>query len=333
MTLSRRRFLKGTGAGVAIGAALTAERRASAKASTDKIPTRVLGKTGARVSILVMGGGSRFLMYKEEDKALEALNKAFDMGITYMDTAYGYGNGLSEERVGKVMKERRKGIFLATKINKRKADEAMTIIEGSLKRLQTDHLDLIHIHDLKGPDDLAAVEAKDGVLALLHKLRDQKVTRFIGVTSHTDPTVLKTALERHDFDVTQMALNAALVGMKSGEKGMVPNPDMQTSFETVALPVARAKKMGIIAMKIFGQEALVGAAPAEKLLYYSLSLPVTAAVVGMPKPEHIEENVALAKAFKPLPKAEMRTLAKDISAKYKLALDTTLHHHHDHYHA
>ena len=147
----------------------------------------MLGKTGVRVSILAMGGGSRFLMYKEEDKALEALNRAFDLGITYMDTAFGYGNGLSEERVGKVMKDRRKGIFLATKVNKRKGDEAMAIIEGSLKRLQTDHVDLIHIHDLKGADDLAAIEAKDGVLAVLRKLRDQKVARFIGITSHTDP--------------------------------------------------------------------------------------------------------------------------------------------------
>jgi predicted aldo/keto reductase-like oxidoreductase len=328
MSLSRRRFLSGTGVGVAaVGAAL----RAEGKPAATKLPTRVLGKTGVRVSILAMGGGSRFLMYKDEDKALEALNRAFDLGITYMDTAYGYGNGQSEERVGKVMKDRRKGIFLATKINKRNGDEAMKILEGSLKRLQTDHLDLIHIHDLKGEDDLAAAEAKDGVLAVLRKLRDQKVTRFIGVTSHTDPQVLKTALERHDFDCTQMALNAALVGMKSGAKGMVPNPDMKWSFETVALPVAQAKKMGIIAMKIFGQEALVGAAPAEKLLYYSLSLPVTTAVVGMPRPEHIDENVKLVQAYKALPRTEMRSLSKELSEKYKLALDRQLHHHHDLY--
>jgi predicted aldo/keto reductase-like oxidoreductase len=313
---------------VAVGAAWRAE---AGEPPTGRLPTRVLGKTGARVSILAMGGGSRFLMYRDEDKALEALTRAFDLGITYMDTAYGYGNGQSEERVGKIMKDRRKGLFLATKINKRKGDEAMKILEGSLQRLQTDHVDLIHIHDLKGADDLEAAEAKDGVLAVLHKLRDQKVTRFIGVTSHTDPEVLKTALERHDFDCTQMALNAALVGMKSGPKGMVPNNEMKPSFESVALPVAQSKKMGIIAMKIFGQEALVGAAPSEKLLYYSLSLPVTAAVVGMPKLEHIEENVRLARGFKPLRRAEMRALAKDLSAKYKMALDHQLHRHHDHY--
>jgi hypothetical protein len=269
-----------------------------------------------------MGGGSRFLMYQDEDKALEALNRAFDLGITYMDTAYGYGNGHSEERVGKVMKTRRKGIFLATKINARKGDEAQRILEGSMKRLQTDQVDLIHVHSLTDENDLGAVEAPDGVLKVLLKLRDQKVTRFIGITSHTDPVVLKTALERHDFDCTQMALNAARVGMKNGNGSMVPNPDLKTSFEDIALPVARRKNMGVIAMKVFAQEALVGQAPPEKLLYYSLSLPgVTLAVAGMPKFEFIDQNVALAKAFHPLPPAEMQQLSADLAARNKAALD------------
>ena len=107
---------------------------------------------------------------------------------------------------------------------------------------------------------------------------------------------------------------------------------MKTSFETVALPVARAKKMGIIAMKIFGQEALVGAAPPDKLLYYSLSLPVATAVVGMPQLEqHRGRTSSWPGPSSPCPAAEMRALAKELSAKYKLALDTQLHHHHDHY--
>jgi len=311
MTMSRRAFLE--------TAALTG---VAARAAADAMPTRLLGLTFARFSILAMGGGSRFLMYKDEDKALEALNRAFDLGITYMDTAYRYGNGLSEERVGKVMKTRRKGIFLATKINKRKGDEAQRVLEGSLKRLQTDHLDLIHVHSLTDEKDLAEVEAPDGVLNVLLKLRDQKVTRFIGITSHTDPVVLKTALERHDFDCSQMALNAARVGMKNGASSMVPNDALKTSFEDVALPVARAKKMGVIAMKIFAQEALVGQAPPEKLLYYAMSLPgVTLAVAGMPKFELIDQNVALAKAFKPLPPAEMKQLSGELADRNKAALD------------
>ncbi|MFN7994842.1 MAG: aldo/keto reductase [Bryobacteraceae bacterium] len=319
MKISRRDFL-GT-------AALTG---VAAYAGTGSMPTRVLGKTGARVSILAMGGGSRFLMYKDEDKALEALNRAFDLGITYMDTAYGYGNGASEERVGKVMKTRRKGIFLATKINARKGDEAQRILEGSMKRLQTDQVDLIHVHSLTDEKDLADIEAPDGVLNVLQKLKEQKVTRFIGITSHTDPVVLKTALERHDFDCTQMALNAARAGMKNGATGMVPNEALKTSFEDVALPVARKKKMGVIAMKVFAQEALVGQAPPEKLLYYSLSLPgVSLAVAGMPKFEFIDQNVALVKAYKPLPAAEMKQLSSTLADRNKAALDRFFSNHVD----
>ena len=245
MSISRRRFLEGT----TLGGLAAGVSNASKLDKDHKLPTRALGKTGVHVSILAFGGGSRFLMYKDEDKALEAVNRALDLGITYMDTAYGYGNGLSEERIGKVMKTRRKGIFVATKINKRPGDEAMQVLEGSLKRLQIDQFDLVHIHSLTDEKDLADIEAKGGVLETLHKLRDQKVTRFIGITSHTDPTVLAKALDRHDFDCTQMALNAGMVGMMNGTGGMVINPAMKPSFQTIALRRPTPKKKGEIFLK------------------------------------------------------------------------------------
>jgi uncharacterized protein len=315
MGISRRQFL-GTSAlgGIAVSPLLAAGK-------TD-IPTRTLGKTGARVSILAMGAGSRYLMYKDEDQALEAARKALDLGITYIDTSDDYGkNHLSEQRIGKALRGRRDGIFLATKLTNRNGEETARVVEASLKALQVDHVDLVHIHSLTSSDDLARIEAKGGVLEQLMKLKNQKLTRFIGITSHTDPEVLKTALERHDFDCTQMALNGALVGMKSGTGGMVPNEAMKPSFETVALPVANRKKMGVLAMKVFAQDALVGQVALEKLLYYTLSLPVTAAVVGMPKLEHIERNVELAKAFQPLSKSEMQSLSGRLSQKNKAALD------------
>jgi predicted aldo/keto reductase-like oxidoreductase len=155
------------------------------------------------------------------------------------------------------------------------------------------------------------------------------VTRFIGITSHSDPTVLAKALDRHDFDCTQMALNAAMVGMKNGKPGMVINEAMKTSFQTVALPIANRKKMGVIAMKVFAQEGLLEQAPLEKLMYYSLSLPVTLITVGMPKPEHIASNVAMVKAFKPMPKAEMQELSTRLASKNKAAFDRFLSHHVD----
>ncbi|MBI3694731.1 MAG: aldo/keto reductase [Acidobacteria bacterium] len=324
--LSRRTFLGETAlAGVA--AAFAAETGSNA------IPTRTLGKTGVKVTILAMGCGSRLLMYEKEDAAVEALNLALDLGVGYLDTAYGYGNGKSETWVGQVMKTRRKGVFLATKINARTGDDTKRILEGSMKRLQTDQVDLIHVHSLTSMEDLAKVEAKGSVLDVLYSLRDQKVTRFIGMTSHTDPTVLKTAIERHDINCVQMALNAALQGMADGKGKMILNPAMKTSFEQVALPAAQKKNLGILAMKVMGQEELLGPGAAKgdpaKLLQYTLSLPVTAAVVGMPKPEFIRQNVAWAKAFKPMPKAEMKEFSRRMADANKMALDLRFRNHID----
>ncbi|MBI3280656.1 MAG: aldo/keto reductase [Acidobacteria bacterium] len=314
MSLSRREFMEAAAAVGLAHAALGAEID-----QTTGMPMRTLGKTGARVSVLAMGCGSRLLSYKEEDKALEALTKALNSGINYIDTAYGYGSGKSETWVGKLMPEWRKKVFLATKVNARGYDEAQRIVEGSLKRLQTDHVDLLHIHGLTNEDDLKAAE--EGALKVVLRARDQKMARFIGITSHTDPQTLKLALERHDFDCTQMALNAARAGMRNGKGGMVINPELKTSFEDVALPVAVRKKMGIIAMKVFAQEGLVGKAPIEKLIAYALSLPVSVAVLGMPKLAFIDANVRVAKSFQPLRKSDMKSLGDKLSAEHKARLD------------
>lgn len=321
MALSRRRFIRG-----AAGAAVVASR---ASGAASKLPTRALGKTGIEVSILGFGSGSRFLMYQEEDKALEALSHALDLGITYIDTAHSYGDGKSEERIGRLMPERRKQVTLATKLSARKADDARRQIELSLKRLRTDRLDVLHIHALAGPEDLAAIEKPDGVLKALYEARDQKITRAIGITCHAAPEALKTALERHDFDCTQMALNAAMARMADGKGGMKATPMNQGGFEELALPVAVRKGMGVIAMKVFAQDQIVGAAPIEKLLAYSLSLPVSLASLGMPKPEFIERNIELARAFRPMPDADRRRLTDSIAAERKVSLAEFFRSHRD----
>ena len=322
MSISRREFL-----GTAAAVGLTAS--APAAGSGSSLPRRVLGKTGVQVSMLGFGGGSRFLSYSD-DAAVAVLQKALDAGINYIDTSDDYGKDhLSEQRVAKAIKGRREQIFIATKLSNRDPQQSMRIVEASLKALQVDRLDLLHIHQLASEEDLAAIEAKGGILDQLHKIRDQKMTRFIGITCHADPVALKAALERHDFDCTQMALNAGMVAMMSGSKGMIPNPGMKPCFETLALPVAVRKKMGILGMKIFAQEHLVGQAAPEKLLYYTLSLPVAAAVVGMPKPEHVDETVRLVKAFKPLPASEMKSMSSTLSEKNKQALERFFRHHVD----
>jgi uncharacterized protein len=317
--MNRRQFLSAIAAGVLVTPIVSG-------ASPKKLPVRTLGRTGIEVPILGFGSGSRFLMYKDEDKALEALNRAIDLGVTYIDTAHSYGNGKSEERVGRVMATRRNEVVLATKIPSRTADQARREIELSLKRLRADRLDVLHIHALKNAADLAAIEAKGGVLEALYEARDQKIARAIGITCHADPAALQTALERHDFDCTQMALNAGLASMTDGMK-IAPAGDH--SFELLALPVAKRKRMGVIAMKVFGQEQLVGAASAGKLIAYALSLPVSLASIGMPQLDLIERNVEFVRAFAPMSRRERRRLVDSIEDGRKQAMHQFLREHED----
>ncbi len=301
--LSRRKFLERLGLGAAAGASIPvlSDLAKAAPPATNPLPHRTLGRTGASVSILAFGCGSRFLMYEDEDKALAALNKAIDLGITYLDTAYAYGDGKRETRVGKVMATRRKEVWLATKIPDRTRDDFLRRLEGSLQRLQVDYVDLVHLHSLGHADDLARIEAPGGALEGLLEARKRKLARFIGMTSHTDGAVLAKAIERHDLDCTQMALNAARNGR----------------FEELALPAARKKNLGIIAMKVTGQEFLLGSEPdkanVDSLLRYSLSLPVTAAVIGMPREEFIAHNTDLARSFTPLGKDDIERLRRDLA--------------------
>ena len=335
MPLSRRQFVEAAAAGSLAANALPTAALAAPEPATQigphvtPLPTRLLGKTGQKVSVLAMGCGSKFLAYKEEDAALEALERAVNLGITYFDTAVSYGRGLSETRVGKAMKGRRDSVWIATKLDERSGDQALAMVEKCLQRLQTDHIDLVHIHSLTDEADLARIEAKDGVLNALLKLKSEHVVRNVGITSHTDPEVLRTALERHPFDCTQMALNAALVGMKNGTGGMVINPAITTSFEQIALPVANRKGLGVIAMKVFAQDYLTNQAPADQLIRYSLSLPVTACVVGMPEPSMISKNVEIVKAFQPMAREEMNRMARQLAVQHKARIDNFFHNHVD----
>jgi predicted aldo/keto reductase-like oxidoreductase len=299
--ISRREFLENLGLGTAASTSLLLLKDlASARPGSMILPSRALGRTGAKVSILAFGCGSRFLMYKDEGSAVAILNRAIDLGITYLDTAYAYGDGESEARVGQVMASRRKEVWLATKIPDRTRDEFLRRLEGSLKRLRTDHVDLVHIHSLGHADDLAKIEAPNGALKGLMEAREQKMARFVGMTSHTDGEVMAKAIERHDLDCVQMALNASRNGQ----------------FEELALPIANLKNLGVIAMKVTGQEFLVGEGPGKadmnSLLRYSMSLPVTTAVVGMPRAEMLAHNVEIARDFSPLKDQERERLRQQL---------------------
>lgn len=300
--ITRREFIEKTTLTVASATVLPSVLESEAGAKT-KLPQRVLGRTGAKVPVIAFGCGSRFLMYENEDEALRTLNHVIDSGITYLDTAMDYGKGLSETRVGMVMKTRRKDVWLATKVSPaaRTRDEALRVVEQSLKRLQTDHVNLLHLHSLTTAEDLAKIEAKDGAIKALYELREQKVARFIGMTSHTDGAVMARAIEHNDLDCVQMAMN----------------PSRALRFEELALPAAKKKNLGVILMKVTAQEKLVGAgagkAAIEPLIRYALSLPVSVAVIGMPKVQFIDQNIAIAKSFKPMSAGEMDQLRSQVA--------------------
>lgn len=301
--VSRREFLEKSGLAVGAVAAFPALGTGAAA-----LPHRTLGRTGASVSILAFGCGSRFLAYPQE-QASSVLDRAIDSGIDYLDTAVDYGDGESETRVGRVMARRRKDVFLATKVppRARTRDAALKEVEASLKRLQTDHVDLLHLHSLSDEADLARIEASDGALKALYELRDQKVARFIGMTSHSDGAVMAKAIERHDLDCVQMAMNPVRGGR----------------FEELALPAANKKNLGVILMKVTAQEKLLadGGPDVASLLRYAWSLPISTAVCGMPKLEFLAANVAAAKAYaSPMPPAEMDRLRQQLAGR-RYALD------------
>jgi len=281
---SRREFLLTAAAGTA---ALGLTRMTgAADDKTARIPRRVLGKTGVEVSILGFGGGSRLTMSKDEEAAA-LLERAVASGVTYFDTSSTYGPDRRSEKVyGATLPKYRKQIFLATKTGDRTYDGAMRSFDESLKCLKVDTVDLFQIHSAVPSDDLAAWDKPAGAYTALRKLKEQKATRFIGFSGHTQAETHRQVIETFDFDTVLMALNAA----------------KHRQFGEIALPAAVKKDMGVIAMKV--ARDIVGSGPGQAkigdLLASTWSLPGVAAIVsGMESIAQLDENVRLATAYVP----------------------------------
>jgi uncharacterized protein len=312
---SRREFLKTTTAAMVLGAA---EKALGATApQVALLPKRRLGKTGEMVSCIGFGSGTRFCSIQDEDAAQALLERAFDLGITYFDTAGSYTRRplerLSEKRLGEFSKKRRKDVFLATKIDPRDRDGALRSVEASLTFLQTDYLDLIQIHSLSDLNDLDRIGSANGVLAAIQQLKDQNASRFIGITGHNDGAAMTEALRRHDFDTVLMALNAAQSANPIAVRKMVAIP----SFEQSTLPLALQKDMGILSMKVMGQGMLVGngadrASPSE-LLQFNLSQPVACVVIGCEQMATLEQNVQAALNFTPMTESGKQKLQEKVA--------------------
>jgi aryl-alcohol dehydrogenase-like predicted oxidoreductase len=302
---TRREFIKTTGAATA-GIVLTPIVANSSSAYDSKgLPTTILGKTGVRIPIMVMGLGSRF-MGADEDKGLEILETALNSGLYYWDTAADYKNDtqFSEERIGKILKNVRNQVFLSTKVGQRNGEDAKRTVETSLKRLQTDYIDLYQIHSITNEEEVRKFGDKDGVLPVLKKYQEEGVIRHIGFTGHTSASAMKLAAEMYDFDTMLIALNHQ-------QKGKEP-------FEENPVPFAAGKGMGVLAMKVIRPRETVKGLSPDDLIKYALSLKgVTAAVVGTDSLEVLKKNIATIQSFKPLGDERMKELRGALDPFYK----------------
>jgi len=298
MKFSRRNFLK-----VSLAAAGTYLLSKSEKflptllAKDTQMPKRLLGKTGYQVGIFSLGGQATLEQPGTEKESIKIINRAIDLGVNYIDTAAAYGQGISETYIGKVMRERRNEVFLATKTHNRSYDGSMKLLEKSLKQLQTDRIDLWQLHNVRTEDDLKKIFASDGAIKALEEARRSGVVRFLGITGHYDPWVLKKGIDEYNFDCILMALNAA----DRHNKSFIDN----------LLPFAVQKNLGIIGMKIPARGRIFrdgGITSMKQAMEYVLTLPVSTIIVGISTLNELEENVRIAKNFKPLSEKEMREL-------------------------
>jgi aryl-alcohol dehydrogenase-like predicted oxidoreductase len=308
LELNRRKFLKGAailGATPLIPGGLMAQQNQNS-ASSGGVPKRPLGRTGAQVSALGIGG--YHLGSAETDQAaVEIVSKALDHGINFFDNAWEYHDGLSEERLGRALKGKRDQAFVMTKVCTHGRDKtvAMKMVEESLRRLQTDHLDLWQVHEVVYDNDPDLIFAPNGAAEALVMAKQQGKVRFIGFTGHKDPSIhLKMLAHDFPFDTVQMPLNCFDATFRS--------------FETQVLPEANRRGIAALGMKSLGGSGEMvkhGAITPTEGLRYAMSLPVSTTISGIDSMEVLDQNLAIAMDFRPLPTAEMQDL-RDRCRKY-----------------
>ncbi len=288
--INRRKFISTTVKGATLLTASGLVSSCSLFTGNDKeqVPKRLLGKTGMNVSILSFGGGSQF-MRNENGEWEKHLETAIEKGINLFDTAPNYRivgaagkNALrSEERYGKVLSPYRSKIYYMTKLDigndgKRHADEVRQSVEGSLKSLNTDYLDVLLIHSINDSDSVGEIEK--GVYKEMVKLKDEGIIKHIGFSSMDSAEKSRDLLENLDFDTAMLAMN----------------PTKYRSFAEIALPVAKRKNVGVTTIKVL--RGLIGKdATAEELLEYVWTENyVSSAMIGHYGLNVLKENIRLA---------------------------------------
>jgi uncharacterized protein len=265
------------------------------------IPTRQLGKTGAQVSMLCLGGW-HIGAVEDKNEAIRIMHACLDEGITFFDNAWDYHDGGSEKIMGEALSQdsKRNKVFLMTKNCERDYAGSMRNLDESLRRLKTDHLDLWQFHEMVYDNDPDWVFEKGGLKAALEAQKAGKV-RFIGFTGHKDPRIhLKMLHKPYDWDTAQMPINVMDAHYRS--------------FQNEVVPVCLAKQVGVLGMKSLGGGSpraripTQGGVNAQDCLRYALSLPVSSLVVGIMSMEDLKQDIAVARNFKPMPEAERVSL-------------------------
>ena len=295
----------------------------TSSAAASGVPTRVLGRTGQRVSVIGVGG-YHIATPKEESESIRIMHAAVDEGVNFFDNCWDYHEGRAEEVMGKAlaMDGYRKKVFLMTKVCGRDYETAKQHLDDSLRRLKTDYLDLWQFHELVFDNDPDYVFDK-GAMRAAEEARKAGKVRFIGFTGHKDPRIhLKMLAKPFSWDSAQMPINVCDATYRS--------------FQNEVLPVCLKNNVGVIGMKGLGggfpDGRLVANAglSAEECYSWCLSLPVSTQVMGITSMEQLKQDVKLAREFKPLSSQAKQALlarVKDIAGdgRYELFKSSMVH--------
>jgi predicted aldo/keto reductase-like oxidoreductase len=299
----RRRFLAaGTaGAGTVLAGKVLAALAPLEMSNTgaENIPRKPFGKTGEQISILGLGGYHVGTLDTVE-AAIRLVHEAIDAGITFMDNAWEYNDGRSEEFLGRALEGRRDKVFLMTKVctHGRNRTVAMQQLEESLRRLKTDHLDLWQVHEVIYENDPDLHFAKGGVTEALDEAKKSGKARYVGFTGHKNPVIhLKMLSHGYAFDSVQMPLNCFDGTFRSFEQNVLP--------EVLRRGIA---PLGMKSLGGDGQPLIHGVVTPEEALRYAMSLPVATTISGIDSLSVLRQNVAIARGFKPMSADEMEVL-------------------------
>jgi uncharacterized protein len=284
-------------------AGLVAGASGSGANGNDEIPYNTLGHTGEKVSCIGMGGFHLGKKEVEESVAIKLVHSGLDRGLNFLDNSWDYNKGESEIRVGKALKDGgyRKKAFLMTKIDGRTKEEAAKQIDESLKRLQTDHVDLLQFHEVIRYDDPDRIFAKGGAIEAFLDAKKAGKTRYIGFTGHKDPHIHLYMLEVADkhgfvFDSCQLPVNVMDAHYRS--------------FGKLVVPELVKRNIGVLGMKSMGDSVILKSkvVNAMQCLHYSLNQPVSVLVTGIDKPEILDQALEAAKTYKKVSKQELAAI-------------------------